>query len=159
MITEKARHWIGTLMLVLFIILVTPSLVVWRMQSATTSMTQRFTSPLAAVSTQDDLKLTDSQKRQIETLEKEYREKLGEQCKRHCSARMELGTQLQDGQVDEKHLLELGRAAGDAYARAEVATVEHMAKVCTVLNPDQKKILLKKVGAHIAATCPKEFLQ
>ena len=159
MITQKTRHWIGTLMLVAFIVIVTPSLVAWRMQSTTTSITQRFTSPLAAVSTQQDLQLTSTQRNQIETLEKQYREQLREQCARHCSARMQLGKSLQNGDVEEQKLTALGREAGNAYAKAEEITTEHMARVCKVLNPDQKNILLKKVGDHIAATCPGEFLQ
>lgn len=159
MITQKIRHWIGALLLITFILIVTPLLVAWRMQSVTTLVTQRFTSPLAGVSTQVDLKLSDAQKKQIETLEKEYRDKLGEQCVRHCSARMEIGSQLQTGQIEEQRLMELGHQAGDAYARAEVATIEHMTKVCSVLDPGQKKILLQKIGRHIAATCPNEFLQ
>lgn len=159
MITQRTRHWIGSFMLIAILVIVTPSLVAWRLQSVTASMTQRFASPLASVSTHEDLKLSDAQKTQIAQLEREYRDELREQCSRHCSARMKIGTGLQHGQIDEGQLMKQGREAGEAYARAEEITVAHMIRVCDVLNPEQQKILLKKIGDHIAATCPGEFLQ
>jgi len=158
-LTQRAKHWISGAVLLLVLLLAFPWLIAWRMQTAATAMSRQMTSPLASISILEELALTADQKKQIQQLEDSYRSEMRKFCGQHCSARMKIGEMLQSGKVDSKDLPSWGKEAGNAYSGAEQATIQHLVRVCEVLSPGQKEILLKKVADHIAATCPKEFMQ
>ena len=157
--TSSNKKWIsGILVLMLFAVAVF-LLMGWRMQAITTAMSQQITSPLYGTSVYQKLQLTDDQKNQIQALEKEYQKKISVYCGRHCSARLKIGQLLQAGQTDEKSLLPFAKEVGDAYAECENLTLQHVSQICSLLNPQQKAAFLKEVSDHIAATCPKQFMQ
>ena len=153
------KKWIGGITALILFTATVFLLMGWRMHSMTMAMSQQVSSPLYGASVYQKLQLTDDQKKEIQTLEKEYQKKVSIFCGRHCSARLKIGQLLQAGETDEKSLLPLAQEVGSAYAECENLTLQHVAKICALLNPQQKTVFLKGVSDHIAATCPKQFMQ
>jgi Spy/CpxP family protein refolding chaperone len=83
------------------------------------------------------LDLTESQKRDLETLETDFQSKLNASCAAHCAARFALGDELMKPKVD----IEKARAAvermNQVQAEAERATFDHILKVRALLTDKQ----------------------
>ena len=153
------RKWFAGSLILIGLILLTPWLIGWRMQTAARKITQQMSAPLAKISLEKDLHLTQEQISKITSLEKSYADEMSLHCERHCSARLKIGKILEQNPSDLSSLQPLGTEVGEAYANAEQATMQHIARVCEILTPEQKARFLKKIAGNIAATCPDPFIK
>jgi len=84
-----------------------------------------------------ELNLTDTQTRELETLEREFQAQMNSLCATHCAARFALGDELAKPAVN----VENARADVDkmnaVQANAERSTMAHILKVRSVLNGQQ----------------------
>lgn len=155
----RIKHWLGGLILLAALFVAFSSVIGWRMQRVATVMTQQVNPPVAGAALKLELRLTQEQEGRIRELDRKYQMEVQAFCERHCSAKMRIGEILKSGRTDDPALLQLGREVGEAYAGSEEATLQHVAAVCSILNPEQKAAFLKKVAGGISATCPTEFVR
>jgi Spy/CpxP family protein refolding chaperone len=86
-----------------------------------------------------ELGLSESQKRDIETLEKDFQSKLNASCAAHCAARFALGDELMKPKPDtERERADVERM-NQVQAEAERATLEHILKVRALLTDEQAR--------------------
>lgn len=93
-----------------------------------------------------ELGLTEKQAAEIQRLDGELRQQLADQCGRYCTIRAELGEVLMaegpDAAGASRRLVEQMCSIQSA---SELATLEHVRKVSTLLNPAQRKQFLSNL--------------
>lgn len=159
MLNNNARKWITGSFILVCLLLLTPWLIGWRMQTVSRQISQDMSAPLAKVSLDRELNLTEDQKSQIISLETSYGIVMSGCCERHCTARMKIGKLLEENPGDLSSLNDLGKEVGEAYSNAEQATMQHVIRICEILTPEQKTVFLNKIGKNISATCPEPFVK
>jgi len=86
-----------------------------------------------------ELNLSEAQRRDVETLEKDFQSKLNGSCAEHCAARFALGDELMKSKPDaEKARADVERM-NQVQAESERATLEHILKVRALLNDEQAR--------------------
>ena len=84
-----------------------------------------------------ELNLTDKQAREVEKVEKGFREQLNAACIRHCDARMALGDELAKAEPDVAKCREFVEKMNGVQAECERATLDHILKVRALLDEKQ----------------------
>jgi len=86
-----------------------------------------------------ELNLSETQRREVEALEKDFQLKLNASCGAHCAARFALGDELAKPKPDiEKARADVERM-NQVQAEAERATLEHILKVRALLTGEQAR--------------------
>ncbi|MFA5042892.1 MAG: Spy/CpxP family protein refolding chaperone [Kiritimatiellia bacterium] len=101
-----------------------------------------------------ELRLGETQSREIAKLHAALNATLADCCRRHCAARVRLGPVLcneTNGVVQARLIIgEMGRA----YEAGELATLEHIQRVRALLNPQQKKRFDELIAECACRSCP-----
>jgi Spy/CpxP family protein refolding chaperone len=84
-----------------------------------------------------ELKLSDTQAREVEKLETGFRDRLAAACVRHCDARMALGDELATAQPDVAKCREWVEKMNAVQAECEQMTLDHILKVRALLDSRQ----------------------
>lgn len=89
------------------------------------------------------LGLSDTQVQEIRKLEQDLSGRLSEQCGRYCLVRARLGESLMSNDTASAATSkELVESLCAMQAASEMTTLEHIRKVCEVLNPEQRQLFL-----------------
>ena len=105
------------------------------------------------------LKLAPDQVAELRKLEQAYGSDLSDCCERHCAARMEIGETLFKPDWNSDKQKELSEKLCKAQLDTEVATLEHIRKVHSLLTPDQQTTYEELVSSCICSACPNNLHQ
>jgi hypothetical protein len=103
---------------------------------------------------QDALHLTADQARQVATLEKEYRAKLDDCCKRHCDARFDLGQELGKPEVNQTNATVAVSRMCAVQSEIENTTLAHILRVREILTPAQRTQYAQLLNQQVCTACP-----
>ncbi len=153
------KKWLGGLVLLLLLMGLAALACRWSMRCGRADLMRQQADLSSGIFSDPALRLSASQKAQIQKLEQEYRAKMRDCCARHCAARAKIGEILRRSNPSGEELQKLARDVGRAYSDSEEATVRHILEVGQVLAPPQRDVFLQKVAAQVSATCPSMDLQ
>ena len=100
-----------------------------------------------------ELRLNDTQAREIAKLHVSLNAKLTDCCQRHCAVRARLGQALHNetnGTVQARMIVE---EMCHAYAESELATLDHIQRVRELLNPEQKRRFDELITECVCGSC------
>jgi Spy/CpxP family protein refolding chaperone len=86
-----------------------------------------------------ELGLSETQRREVAALEKDFRSKLNASCAEHCAARFALGDELIKPQPDPERARADVERMNQIQAGAERATLEHILRVRALLTEEQAR--------------------
>jgi len=102
------------------------------------------------------LGLSEAQAAELRKLQANYGLKLEGCCARHCAARAQLGALMfrdSDTNAIQAVIEDMCRAQTDS----DVATLDHIRKVYSLLTPDQQKKYESMVDTYVCGMCPNGF--
>lgn len=101
-----------------------------------------------------ELNLTPDQATELKKLEQGYGVELAGSCERHCSARMQIGEELFHPDWNADKQTALAEQLCHAERDSELATLEHIRRVHSLLTAEQKKKYEALVTSCICSDCP-----
>jgi Spy/CpxP family protein refolding chaperone len=101
-----------------------------------------------------ELGLTETQAREIATLEKQFSVKLESYCEAHCSARFALSEELAKPFVEISNANECVERMCAVQTDSEKATLEHILRVRALLTPEQQKRYAALINQQLCTACP-----